>query len=93
MKPLSSKQRQTLEAIAAGCRSGLPPTLRELGAALEVRSTNAINDRIAILERRKLVERSPMISRGLVVTAAGWLELQEPVPVVTGCCPTCKRPL
>lgn len=80
------RQRQALEAIAAAIDAGSPPTHRELGLALGIRSTNAVADLLAGLERRGLVWRAPFKSRVLRVTAAGYAELGRE------CCPTCGRP-
>jgi SOS-response transcriptional repressor LexA len=60
---------RTIRALAI--QLGYPPTLRELGQALGIRSTNGVTDHLNALERRGLVRRSAFHSRGLVVTDVG----------------------
>lgn len=44
---------------------GYPPTLREIGAAIGVRSTNGVNDHLRALERKGYITRDDMLSRGI----------------------------
>lgn len=50
---------------------GSPPTLREIGAAMGIRSTNGTNDHLRALERRGLIVRRDMITRSVRVTVEG----------------------
>lgn len=72
----SPRQRVVLAFIAnfAG-ENGYPPTLREIGKATGIGSTNGVNDHLKALARKGLIHRNPMISRGTVVTPEGlaWL--------------------
>jgi SOS-response transcriptional repressor LexA len=45
---------------------GYPPTLREIGAHMGIRSTNGVNDHLRALERKGLIRRSMMLSRSCV---------------------------
>ena len=58
-KPPSPRQQQALDLITAGIRSGRPPTLREIGAAMGIRSTNGVSCLLRALERKGWVEREP----------------------------------
>jgi repressor LexA len=72
------RQRQVLAAVdALALERGYPPTLRELGAALGIRSLNGVNDHLRALERKGLLTRARMHSRTLVLTAAGRTALAE----------------
>ena len=67
--PLTSRQRQVLAWIeAAARREGAPPTVREIGAALGMRSTGSVRTHLAAL-RRKGYLGSPRARRhrGLVL--------------------------
>lgn len=60
------RQLQVLEAIASETRRlGMPPTIRELGDALGISSTNGVNDILKALERKGLVCRRPGKARGI----------------------------
>jgi repressor LexA len=42
---------------------GYPPTLREIGARMGIRSTNGVNDHLRALERKGYLTREDMKSR------------------------------
>ena len=48
---------------------GYPPTLREIGAKMGIRSTNGVNDHLRALERKGYLTREDMKSRALRPTA------------------------
>jgi repressor LexA len=48
---------------------GYPPTLREIGARMGIRSTNGVNDHLRALERQGYLTREDMKSRALRPTA------------------------
>lgn len=51
---------------------GYPPTLREIGARMGIRSTNGVNDHLRALERKGYLTREDMKSRALrPTTSAG----------------------
>lgn len=69
---LTMVQRETLAAIVAHrAEHGYSPTVRELCELLGVRSLNAVVCRLAILERKGALRRTPMVARSLVPTE-GW---------------------
>jgi len=51
---------------------GWAPTLREIGTAFGIRSTNGVNDHLRALERRQLLHRAPKLSRAMRVTEHGF---------------------
>ncbi len=65
-RALTDRQRLVLEYI---CNSiddrGYPPTLREIGNKLGIRSTNGVNDHLRALERKGYLTREDMKSRTL----------------------------
>lgn len=68
----SPRQLAVLRLIFDGRRQhGHPPTIRELGDALGVRSTNAVADHLRALRKKGLVFWQPTKGRTLAVTAAG----------------------
>lgn len=60
-------------------RERMPPTLREIGKAFAIRSTNGVNDHLRALERKGLIRRRDMASRGIVVVGAE----SGPAPSIT----------
>src|SRR5690606_9891850 len=74
MQGLTKRQEQTLEFIRASIRDrGYPPTLREIGEHMGIRSTNGVNDHLRALERKGYLRREDMKSRALKL-------VDEPAP-------------
>lgn len=68
MQGLTKRQEQTLEFIRESIRGrGYPPTLREIGEHMGIRSTNGVNDHLRALERKGYLRREDMKSRALRV--------------------------
>ncbi len=66
MQKLTDRQRAVLEFISASIIDrGYPPTLREIGNHLGIRSTNGVNDHLRALERKGYLTREDMKSRTL----------------------------
>lgn len=66
MQGLTKRQEQTLEFIRESIRDrGYPPTLREIGEHMGIRSTNGVNDHLRALERKGYLRREDMKSRAL----------------------------
>ncbi len=64
---LTERQEQVLECIQRSIeQAGYPPTIREIGAELGIRSTNAVNDHLKALERKGYLNRNEAKSRALV---------------------------
>jgi len=66
MQGLTKRQEQTLDFIRTSIESrGYPPTLREIGTHMGIRSTNGVNDHLRALERKGYLRREDMKSRAL----------------------------
>jgi repressor LexA len=66
MQGLTKRQEQTLDFIRQSiCERGYPPTLREIGDHMGIRSTNGVNDHLVALERKGYVKREDLKSRTL----------------------------
>jgi repressor LexA len=71
MTGLTDRQLEVLRFIAREIEErGYPPTIREIGEALEIRSTNGVNDHLKALERKGFLTRDPVKSRALIPTDA-----------------------
>ena len=85
-RPPTPRQLEVLRHVARFIAdAGYAPTLKEIGAALDIASTNGVNDHLCALERKGLITRVDMISRGIVVTEYGreWAGLTFEQPVAS----------
>ena len=79
---LTQRQNEGYEFIRAFVRDeGKPPTLREIGDALDISSTNGVSKLLDVLERKGYVEREPHAARGLSLVE------EEPDPFAVGAGP------
>jgi len=63
---LTGRQRQVYDFIRRSIDDrGYPPTLREIGAHMRIRSTNGVNDHLKALERKGWIKREDLKSRAL----------------------------
>ena len=77
MQGLTHRQQMVLDFIRESIADrGYPPTLREIGARMGIRSTNGVNDHLRALERKGYLKREDMKSRALRPTG-----VQLPLPV------------
>ncbi len=78
MHTLTDRQLEVLRFIAQQIEEcGYPPTIREIGEALDIRSTNGVNDHLKALERKGYLTRDPVKSRALIPTNAAREQLGE----------------
>lgn len=79
MQGLTDRQQQVLHYIRQSIHErGYPPTLREIGAHMGIRSTNGVNDHLRALERKGYLTREDMKSRALRP-----VDLQSDLPLST----------
>lgn len=73
MEDLAPRQRQLIDFVAAyQDQKGIPPTLREIGEALGIKSTNGVSDHIKALIKKGYLERvgDARASRGVRLSQA-----------------------
>ncbi|NMO14079.1 transcriptional repressor LexA [Pyxidicoccus fallax] len=69
MEELTERQREILAFIVKETETrGFPPTIREIGEHMDIRSTNGVNDHLKALERKGYLNRGEQQSRSLVPT-------------------------
>jgi repressor LexA len=69
MEELTERQREILTFIVKETEArGFPPTIREIGEEMDIRSTNGVNDHLKALERKGYLTRGEQQSRSLVTT-------------------------
>jgi repressor LexA len=78
MQGLTQRQQMVLDFIRQSIQDrGYPPTLREIGARMGIRSTNGVNDHLRALERKGYLTREDMKSRALRPTNLDSQELGD----------------
>ena len=86
MDVLPPRQRELLDYVAAySDQRGIPPTLREIGEAMGIKSTNGVSDQVKALVKKGFLERvgDARTSRGIRIThqARGGFREQSTVAV------------
>lgn len=72
MQGLTERQRQILSYINLRIHEqGYPPTIREIGEFMGIRSTNGVNDHLKALERKGFLKREGLKSRALRPVSRG----------------------
>jgi repressor LexA len=77
---LTHRQRQVLDFISTCINErGYPPTMREIGEHMGIRSTNGVNDHLKALERKGYLIRDDMKSRALRPVAGSGQLVSVPI--------------
>ncbi|EKP93922.1 transcriptional repressor LexA [Thermaerobacter subterraneus] len=84
MEELTRRQRQILDYIKASIRErGYPPSVREIGEAVGLKSTSTVHTYLARLERKGYIRRDPTKPRAIEVLEESGLRTRTvPVPLV-----------
>ena len=80
---LSERQQQVMAFVRTTVASrGYPPTMREIGAAVGLRSASSVHHQLDALQARGLLRRDPLRSRTLELPPAGqrWGDGSPPAP-------------
>lgn len=76
MEDITDRQKEILGFIVRTSEErGYPPTIREIGEEMDIRSTNGVNDHLKALERKGFLTRGEQQSRSLVPTKRARLVL------------------
>ena len=67
MKELNNTQKRIYEFLAERSQNGVPPTVREICAAVGLRSTSSVQSNLDALEAAGYIERDPMLKRSIRV--------------------------
>jgi repressor LexA len=69
--PLTNRQKQALDFITRTAdEMGCPPTIREIGTALGISSTNGVRYLLNALTQKGYIHRRPHVSRGIELIAS-----------------------
>lgn len=70
LRSITERQRAVLVFIENSiAERGFPPTLREIGSHMQIRSTNGVNDHLRALERKGYIVRDDLHSRAIRVVS------------------------
>ena len=70
MKGLTKRQKEVLDSIQGHIQSnGYPPTIREVGDEVGIRSTNGVVEHLLALEKKGYIKRDKTKSRGLRIVS------------------------
>lgn len=67
MKELSASQRKIYEYLAERAQNGVPPSVREIGAAVGLKSTSSVQANLDSLEKAGYIARDPLLKRSIRV--------------------------
>ena len=88
MRKLTSRQREVIAFIREHqAEHGYAPTIREIGEAMGIRSTNGVNDHLKALERKGWIRREALLSRSIQVVArpSGRYFIQHTERIIGNC--------
>lgn len=65
MEPITETQRKIYEYLLEKLQDGVPPSVREIGAAVGLRSTSSVQANLDALETAGYISRDPMLKRSI----------------------------
>lgn len=65
MKPLTEKQQKVLAFLQERAQDGLPPTVREICAAADIKSTSTVHAYLKVLEDNGYISRQSGLNRAI----------------------------
>lgn len=79
MDKLNDTQRKVYEYLVKKMRDGVPPSVREIGSAVGLRSTSSVQANLAALENAGYISRDPLRKRSIRIVGQGEAPLQVPL--------------
>lgn len=67
MNSINKTQKKIYEYLMERSQSGIPPSVREIGAAVGLKSTSSVQANLDALEQAGFIERDPMLKRSIRV--------------------------
>lgn len=65
MNTINKTQKKIYEYLMERSRGGVPPSVREIGAAVGLKSTSSVQANLDALEEAGFIERDPMLKRSI----------------------------
>lgn len=79
MEKLNDTQRRVYEYLMEKMRDGVPPSVREIGSAVGLRSTSSVQANLKALEDKGYISRDPMRKRSIRIVGQGEPAVQVPL--------------
>lgn len=79
MERLNDTQRRVYEYLVDKMRDGVPPSVREIGSAVGLRSTSSVQANLDALETKGYISRDPMRKRSIRIVGQGEPAVQVPL--------------
>lgn len=79
MEKLNDTQRKVYEYLVEKMRDGVPPSVREIGSAVGLRSTSSVQANLDALEEQGYISRDPMRKRSIRIVGQGEPAMQVPL--------------
>ena len=67
MKPITETQMRIYDYLKERAQSGIPPSVREIGAAVGLKSTSSVQANLNALEQAGYISRDPLLKRSIKV--------------------------
>ncbi|MBQ3150078.1 MAG: transcriptional repressor LexA [Clostridia bacterium] len=69
MEKLNGTQKKVYDFLVKRLQEGVPPSVREIGAAVGLRSTSSVQANLIALENAGYISRDPLLKRSIHITA------------------------
>ena len=79
MEKINDTQRRVYEYLMEKMRDGVPPSVREIGSAVGLRSTSSVQANLKALEDKGYISRDPMRKRSIRIVGQGEPAVQVPL--------------
>ncbi len=79
MEKLNETQRKVYEFLVKRLQDGIPPSVREIGSAVGLRSTSSVQANLNALEKAGYIERDPMLKRSIRIVGRSDNTVQVPL--------------
>lgn len=79
MEKLNDTQRKVYEYLVDKMRDGVPPSVREIGSAVGLRSTSSVQANLDALETAGYISRDPLRKRSIRIVGQGEAPMQVPL--------------
>ena len=80
MEPINETQKRIYEFLVERSQDGVPPSVREIGAAVGLKSTSSVQANLDALEKAGYIMRDPLLKRSIRIL--GQAENVTHVPLV-----------
>lgn len=67
MRPINDTQQKIYEFLCERSQCGVPPSVREIGSAVGLKSTSSVQANLDALEEAGYIERNPLLKRSIRV--------------------------